>query len=104
MPSIYGMGGICAVFTLTLFPCLPLCARGQGSIDRSVEECAENLGLGRSPTANIRSFFVFSTVAIVFILILGILMAYVIVRRRGRTGGVLLIAMFKAGKGNVSFV
>ena len=49
--------------------------------------------LGRSLTTNIRNSFVFSTVAIVFILILGILMSYVIVRRRGRTGGALDMLM-----------
>lgn len=48
MPSIYGMGGICAVFTLKLFPYVYLYVSGaMGSIDRSVEECAENLGSGK---------------------------------------------------------
>ena len=49
--------------------------------------------LGRNLTTNIRNSFVFSTVAIVFILILGILMSYVIVRRRGKTGGALDMLM-----------
>ena len=48
MPSIYGQGGICAVFTLKLFPYVYLYVSGaMGSIDRSVEECAENLGSGK---------------------------------------------------------
>ena len=48
MPSIYGLGGICAVFTLKLFPYVYLYVSGaMGSIDRSVEECAENLGSGK---------------------------------------------------------
>ncbi len=48
MPTIYGMGGICAVFTLKLFPYVYLYVSGaMGSIDRSVEECAENLGSGK---------------------------------------------------------
>lgn len=48
MPSIYGMGGICTVFTLKLFPYVYLYVSGaMGSIDRSVEECAENLGSGK---------------------------------------------------------
>ena len=38
MPSIYGQGGICAVFTLKLFPYVYLYVSGaMGSIDRSVE-------------------------------------------------------------------
>ncbi len=49
--------------------------------------------LGRSLMTNVRNTFVYSTTAIVFILILGILMAYVIVRRRGRTGGILDMLM-----------
>lgn len=49
--------------------------------------------LGRSLATNIRNSFVFSTVAILFILALGILMSYVIVRRRGRTGGALDMLM-----------
>ncbi len=51
------------------------------------------LELGRNLSTNIRNTFVFSTVAIVFILILGILLSYVIVRRRGRTGGALDMLM-----------
>ena len=48
MPTIYGQGGICAVFTLKLFPYVYLYVSGaMGSIDRSVEECAENLGSGK---------------------------------------------------------
>lgn len=48
MPSIYGLGGCCAVFTLKLFPYVYLYVSGaMGSIDRSVEECAENLGSGK---------------------------------------------------------
>ncbi|MCD8105381.1 MAG: iron ABC transporter permease [Lachnospiraceae bacterium] len=51
------------------------------------------LELGRSLTTNIRNSFVYSTAAIIFILILGILMSYVIVRRRGKTGGILDMLM-----------
>ena len=51
------------------------------------------LELGKSLSTNIRNSFVFSTVAILFILVLGILMSYVIVRRRGRTGGALDMLM-----------
>ena len=49
--------------------------------------------LGRSLTSQIQNTFVYSTVAILFILILGILMSYVIVRRRGKTGGGLDMLM-----------
>ncbi len=48
VPSIYGLGGICAVFTLKLFPYVYMYVSGaMGSIDRSVEESAENLGAGK---------------------------------------------------------
>ena len=51
------------------------------------------LDLGRNLSTNIRNSFVYSTIAILFILVLGILMSYVIVRRRGKTGGVLDMLM-----------
>lgn len=45
MPTIYGMGGICAVLTLKRFPYVYLYTAGaMSSIDASLEECAENLG------------------------------------------------------------
>ena len=49
--------------------------------------------MGRSLTSQISNTFVYSTVAILFILILGILMSYVIIRRRGKTGGALDMLM-----------
>ncbi|WP_051572084.1 ABC transporter permease [Ruminiclostridium cellobioparum] len=45
MPPIYGFGGIIMVFTLKLFPYVYLYVSGaMSSIDRSLEEAAENLG------------------------------------------------------------
>jgi len=45
MPPIYGFGGIILVFTLKLFPYIYLYVSGaMSSIDRSLEEAAENLG------------------------------------------------------------
>lgn len=44
-PTIYGFGGIILVFTLKLFPYVYLYVSGaMSSIDRSLEEAAENLG------------------------------------------------------------
>ncbi len=44
-PSIYGFGGIVLVFTLKFFPYVYLYVSGaMSSIDRSLEEAAENLG------------------------------------------------------------
>lgn len=44
-PTIYGFGGILLVFTLKLFPFVYLYVSGaMSSIDRSLEEAAENLG------------------------------------------------------------
>ncbi len=45
LPPIYGFGGIIMVFTLKLFPYVYLYVSGaMSSIDRSLEEAAENLG------------------------------------------------------------
>ncbi len=46
MPSIYGFGGIVLVFTLKLFPYVFMYVSGAlGSIDSSLEEACENLGV-----------------------------------------------------------
>ncbi len=48
IPSIYGMGGILLVFTLKLFPYVYLYVSGAlSSIDASLEEAAENLGMNK---------------------------------------------------------
>lgn len=48
MPTIYGFGGMVLVFTLKLFPFVYLYVSGAlGSIDRSLEEAAESLGMNR---------------------------------------------------------
>lgn len=47
-PTIYGRGGIIFVFTLHLFPYIYLYTSGaMNSIDSSLEEAAENLGMSR---------------------------------------------------------
>ena len=47
-PSIYGKGGIIFVFTLHLFPYIYLYTSGaMNSIDASLEEAAENLGMNK---------------------------------------------------------
>lgn len=46
VPSIYGFGGIVLVFTVKFFPMMYLYVSGAlGSIDSSLEEAAENLGM-----------------------------------------------------------
>lgn len=48
MPSIYGFGGIVLVFTVKFFPMMYLYISGAlGSIDSSLEEAAENLGMSK---------------------------------------------------------
>ena len=48
MPSIYGFGGIVLVFTVKFFPLMYLYVSGAlGSIDASLEEAAENLGMSK---------------------------------------------------------
>lgn len=48
VPSIYGFGGIVLVFTVKFFPMIYLYVSGAlGSIDASLEEAAENLGMSR---------------------------------------------------------
>lgn len=47
-PTIYGRGGIIFVFTLHLFPYIYLYTSGaMNSIDSSLEEAAENLGMSK---------------------------------------------------------
>ena len=47
-PTIYGRGGIIFVFTLHLFPYIYLYTSGaMNSIDSSLEEASENLGMGK---------------------------------------------------------
>ena len=46
-------------------------------------------GLGKRLWTAIKNTFTFSTVAIVFIVVIGILMSYAIVRKKGKTGGLL---------------
>lgn len=48
MPSIYGFGGIILVFTVKFFPMIYLYVNGAlGSMDASLEEAAENLGMSK---------------------------------------------------------
>lgn len=48
VPTIYGMGGIIFVFTLNLFPYIYLyTSAAMNSIDSSLEEAAENLGMNK---------------------------------------------------------
>ncbi len=48
MPSIYGFGGIILVFTVKFFPMIYLYVSGAlGSMDASLEEAAENLGMSK---------------------------------------------------------
>jgi iron(III) transport system permease protein len=48
LPSIYGFGGMLWVFTLKFFPFIYMYVLGAlGSMDRSLEEAAENLGVSR---------------------------------------------------------
>ena len=48
VPSIYGFGGIVIVFAVKFFPMIYLYVNGAlGSIDASLEEAAENLGMSR---------------------------------------------------------
>lgn len=48
VPTIYGRGGIIFVFTLHLFPYIYLYTSGaMNSIDSSIEEAAENLGMSK---------------------------------------------------------
>lgn len=50
-------------------------------------------GLGRNLFTNLRNTVVFSSVAIVIIVLIGIFLSYAIVRKKGRTGGALDMLM-----------
>lgn len=51
------------------------------------------MDIGKALTTNIRNSLVFSTIAIIFILLLGVILSYVIIRKRGKTGGLLDMLM-----------
>lgn len=51
------------------------------------------MDIGKALTTNIKNSIVFSTVAIIFILLLGVVLSYVIIRKRGKVGGILDMLM-----------
>lgn len=72
MPPIYGFGGIVLVFTLKLFPYVYLYVSGaMSSIDRSLEEAAENLG-----SSKLRRIFTVTMPVIMPTLAAGALMVF----------------------------